>query len=196
MHICVGKHTIIGPDNGLSPSQCQAIIWTNAGILLVGPLGTNFSDILIGNSYIFIQENPFENGVWKMASILSWPQCVGKKLSCLRVKLPWHGHLWSQKICAVGAQLSCVYHHIESVHFMTVLHVYGLTLHCWIVANWSLQCTISSSQIIPVLMYNWNGILYWLHSQVNVSYTCFSANEWNPGEFSLAVRLCLPHRIP
>ena len=28
------------------------------------------------NSYIFIQENPFENGVWKMASILSRHQCV------------------------------------------------------------------------------------------------------------------------
>ena len=47
-HICVGKITIIGSDNGLSPCQRQAIIWTNAGILLIGPLGTNFSEILIG----------------------------------------------------------------------------------------------------------------------------------------------------
>ena len=28
------------------------------------------------NSYIFIQENPFEKVVWKMAAILSRPQCV------------------------------------------------------------------------------------------------------------------------
>ena len=28
------------------------------------------------NSYIFIQENSFENVVWKMASILSRPQRV------------------------------------------------------------------------------------------------------------------------
>ena len=47
-HICVGKLTIIGSDNGLSPGRCQAIIWTNAGILLNEPLGTNFSEILIG----------------------------------------------------------------------------------------------------------------------------------------------------
>ena len=47
MHICVGKLTIIGSDNGLSPERCQAIIGTNAGILLIGPLGTNFSEILI-----------------------------------------------------------------------------------------------------------------------------------------------------
>ena len=38
---------IIGSDNGLSPGRRQAIIWTNAGILLIGPLGTNFSEILI-----------------------------------------------------------------------------------------------------------------------------------------------------
>ena len=46
-HICVGKLTIIGSDNGLSPGRRHAIIWTNAGILLIGPLGTNFSEILI-----------------------------------------------------------------------------------------------------------------------------------------------------
>ena len=46
-YICVGKLTIIGSDNGLSPERRQAIIWTNAVILLIGPLGTNFSEISI-----------------------------------------------------------------------------------------------------------------------------------------------------
>ena len=46
-HICVSKLTIIGSDNGLSPGRRQAIIWTNAGILLIRPFGTNFSDISI-----------------------------------------------------------------------------------------------------------------------------------------------------
>ena len=46
-HICVSKLTIIGSDNGLSPDRRQAIIWTNARLLLIGPLGTNFSEILI-----------------------------------------------------------------------------------------------------------------------------------------------------
>ena len=46
-HICVRKLTIIGSDNGLSPGRRQAIIWTNAGILLIGTLGTNFIEILI-----------------------------------------------------------------------------------------------------------------------------------------------------
>ena len=46
-HKCVSNLTIIGSDNGLSPGHHQAIIWTNAGILLIGPLGINFSEILI-----------------------------------------------------------------------------------------------------------------------------------------------------
>ena len=31
----------------VTPGRRQAIIWTNAGILLIGTLGTNFSEILI-----------------------------------------------------------------------------------------------------------------------------------------------------
>ena len=50
--ICVGNLIILGTDNGLSPDRRQAIIWTNAGRLLIGPLGTNFSEILI-ETYTF-----------------------------------------------------------------------------------------------------------------------------------------------
>ena len=46
-HICLGKLGIIGLDNGLSTVQLKAIIWTNAGMLLIEPLGTNFNEILI-----------------------------------------------------------------------------------------------------------------------------------------------------
>ena len=51
-HICIGNPTITGSDNGMSPGRRQAIIGTNAGILLTGPLGTNFNEILI-ETYIF-----------------------------------------------------------------------------------------------------------------------------------------------
>ena len=46
-HICVSILTIIGSDNGLLPGRPQAITWTNVGILLIGPLGTNISDMSI-----------------------------------------------------------------------------------------------------------------------------------------------------
>ena len=48
-HICVTSNlTIIGSDIGLSPDWRQVIIWTSGEILLIGLLGTNFSEILIG----------------------------------------------------------------------------------------------------------------------------------------------------
>ena len=46
-HICVIKLTIIVSDNNLSPGRCQAIIWTNVGILLIWPLGTYYNEIWI-----------------------------------------------------------------------------------------------------------------------------------------------------
>ena len=71
-HICVVKQTIIGSDNGLSPGRRQAIIWTNAGILLIGPLGTNFIKILIG-----IQTLWFNKMHLKMSSPKWRPFCLG-----------------------------------------------------------------------------------------------------------------------
>ena len=67
---------IIGSDNGLSPGRRQPVIWTNDVILLIGPLATNFSEILYQNSKLFVQENAFESVVCDMAAILSRPQCV------------------------------------------------------------------------------------------------------------------------
>ena len=46
-HICIDNIASIGSGNGLSPGRRQAIIWTNAGISLIWPLRTNFSEILI-----------------------------------------------------------------------------------------------------------------------------------------------------
>ena len=80
-HICVSKLTIIGSDNGLSPDRRQAVILTNAEILLIGPLWTNFNETSIEIHTFFIKENPFETVVWKMAAILSRLQCVNRGLS-------------------------------------------------------------------------------------------------------------------
>ena len=46
-HVYASKLPIIGSDIGLSPGRRQAIIWTNAGILLIWPLWTNFNKTLI-----------------------------------------------------------------------------------------------------------------------------------------------------
>ena len=66
-HICVRNLTIIGSDNGLLPDRRQAIIWTNAGILSIGPLGTNFSEILIEIHTFSFKKMPFKmlSGKWR-----------------------------------------------------------------------------------------------------------------------------------
>ena len=79
-HICISKLTIIGSDNGLSPDRCQAIIWTSAGILLIGHLGTNFSEILIE-----IITFSFKKMHLKVSSAKWRPCCLG--LNVLHVSL-------------------------------------------------------------------------------------------------------------
>ena len=71
-HICVSELTIIGSDNGLSPDRRQAIIWTNAGILSIGPLRTNFSEILIETLTFSSKKMRL-----KVSSTNWWPFCLG-----------------------------------------------------------------------------------------------------------------------
>ena len=67
--------TIISSDNGLLPGWCQVNIWTNAGILLIRPIGTNFSEILTKIHAFSFKKITLENVVRKIAAILSQPQC-------------------------------------------------------------------------------------------------------------------------
>ena len=71
-HICVDNLTIIGWDNGLSSGRHQAIMWTSAGILLIGPVGINFSEILIR-----VQTFSFKIMHLKMLSAKWLPFCPG-----------------------------------------------------------------------------------------------------------------------
>ena len=71
-HICVSKLTIIGSDIGLSPGGRQAIIWTNAGILLIGPFGTNFNETSID-----IHTFSFKKIHLKLSSGKWQPFCLG-----------------------------------------------------------------------------------------------------------------------
>ena len=81
-HIPVGKLTTIGSDNSLSPERLQAIIWTSAGMLSIGPLGTNFSEILIGTfqSGKCIWKCRLLNGVYfvrlSVLSAFHWRFCI------------------------------------------------------------------------------------------------------------------------
>ena len=81
--LCVSKLTITDSDNGLSPDQRQAIIWTNVGMLLIGPPGTNVSEHLM-KSYTF----PFKKMHLKMSSGEWWSNCPSLNvLTLLLLKL-------------------------------------------------------------------------------------------------------------
>ena len=47
MQICAVNKVSIGSDNSLSPIRCQFLVQTNAWWLSLGPLGTNFSKLLV-----------------------------------------------------------------------------------------------------------------------------------------------------
>ena len=74
-HICITKLTIIGLDNGLSPCWRQAIVWTNAGVLLIGSIGANFSEIVIE--------------ILKVSSAKWRPFCLGLNGLMLQQHLIW-----------------------------------------------------------------------------------------------------------
>ena len=97
-NICTSKLAIIGSDNDLSPGRRQAIIWTNAGILLIGTLGTNLSEILIE-----IHRFSFKKMLLKMSSGKWRPFCSGLNVlnvaSCLHADdIPWDLFSISRKL--------------------------------------------------------------------------------------------------
>ena len=81
-HICIGKLVIIGSNNGLSPDRRQAIIWTNAGLMSIGPMRTYFSENLIK-----IQQFSLKKLHVKMSSAKWRPSCLSlnvlKVMRCL-----------------------------------------------------------------------------------------------------------------
>ena len=100
-HICVSKLTIIGSDNGLSPGRRWAIIWTNDWILLIRPIGTNFSEISIE-----ILTFSFKKTRLKLSSAKWRPFCLGLNvLKILPLSFLWSDaiviiwHVWKHSMC-------------------------------------------------------------------------------------------------
>ena len=160
-HICVGNLTIIGPDNGLLPDRRQAIIWTNAGILLIGPWGTNFSEILIG-----IQTFSFEKMHLKMSSAKWRPFCIGLNvLTTFKERTNWIAVFKS-----VSLKMEMLCQCFASICFAS--------MHCTYVGLWvaSLWCCIQfwetatvkyamcvSVCFIPRLWHTNDDVIKWKH---------------------------------
>ena len=90
-YICDGDRTIIGSDNGLSPGRRQAIICTNAGKVLIGPLGTNFIEILIESLTFSFRKCVWKCLLWNGGHVVSASMCSGfwEVGQHLRVGIKW-----------------------------------------------------------------------------------------------------------
>ena len=100
--ICVGNLTIIVSYKGFSPGRCQAIIWPNAGMLLIWPWETKFNEISIKiHTFSFFR---------KMAAILSRSLLFSGKSAYVLASSPW-----------------CVSWVI--FYFITSFDIHGLFLH-------------------------------------------------------------------
>ena len=109
VHICVKKITVIGSDNGFSPDQRQAIIWTNAGILLIGALGTNFGEILIKtNAFSFIKMHLQMLPVkWRQFSQKSHKWNASRLISSCSCLLLNNSHIKCQNTLSSLTQFTC-----------------------------------------------------------------------------------------
>ena len=107
MRICISILAIIGSDNGLEPGQCQAcIIWTNAAILSIQSLGTNFSEILF-EIHIFA----FKKMHLKFLSGKCRPSCLGLDVLIHVCKWdPWQ-NVWANRVSEIlvniGLDMAC-----------------------------------------------------------------------------------------
>ena len=150
-HICVSKLTILGPDNGLSPGRRQAIIWTNGGILLIGPLGTNFSEFLI-----VIQTFSFTKMHLQMSSAKWRPFCLG--LNVLNVN---YALLLSENKCYL--KYNPLHSRVNLIHFkgahLDPCEIYMMKLTCW--PSWTLDCLLQYCSYIMQISLIYSYI--WIH---------------------------------
>ena len=91
----VSNLTIIGSDNGLSPGRHQAIIWTNAGILIIQTLRTNLTEILSE-----IHTFSFKKMHLKMLSAKWRPFCLSLNVSMWGVDGHWYHSVGSNTLSA------------------------------------------------------------------------------------------------
>ena len=104
-HICVSKSITIVSDKGLSPGRRQASIWTNTGIFFIGPLGANFSEIVID-----IHTPSFKKIHLKMSSGKWRPFCLGL------IVLTWFYDMGDTHSALVAAKRGICWSMLETSH--------------------------------------------------------------------------------
>ena len=203
-HICVGNLTIIGSDNGLSPGRRQAIIRTNAGILLKRPLGTNFSEFLV-KILIF----SFKKMRLKVSSAKRRPFCLGlNELTMLWQDsiIPRDHFVYepSQWATALQCNIDCI---SLAGHIHKTIPVH-LNYHIWVIGYdmetlYALLFLRARNPPVTCIADGFpaqtatNSELWWcLCCKPMPAWICFWTNSWVKRYDALTVMWCYPNEKP
>ena len=120
MHICVSKLTISGSDNDLSPGWRQAIIWTNAGLLSTGTLGTNFSEILNKIHILSLTKMHLKMSSGKWQTFCLSPNVLTSNEACC-----WRSNLVQYSLRTLPyTQVSSWLYHVWSTRSGLIVHIF------------------------------------------------------------------------
>ena len=155
-HICISELTIIGSDNGLLPSRRQAIIWNNDGLLFIGPLGTNFSEIVIE-----ILTSSFKKMRLKVSSAKRRPFCLG--LDVLTTgSMEWCIAYWSQDRMGNISQITyeLIFPEWKGLYFDAVFAKNCSWWSCW----WRISVVSDNGLVMnrqQAIIWTSDGLAYW-----------------------------------
>ena len=159
---CVGKLTIIGSDNGLSPGRRQAIIWTNVRILSLRTLGTNFSEILLEcHSFSFKKMH------MKMSSGKWLPSCLGLNVLTLAVPqypaqssatfkkscMPFFSAVAADSLAMLGTTISIGILVMKNLCVLRACWCMGLAVHYNDIIMGAIASQITSLTIVYSIVY-------------------------------------------
>ena len=137
-HICVNKITIIGSNNGLSPGRRQVIIWTNGRIVIIGPLGTNFSEILIEILTLSFKKMRLKvsSGKWRpfcpgLIVLICYRHGIGRSHHCTAVN-------FSRRVGCSTAETAVIFQSYRTVpdKNLATLNLFKNPLHLDVVARY------------------------------------------------------------
>ena len=162
-HICIGNLAIIGSDNGLSPHRRRAITWTNAWILLIRALGTDFSEISIK-----IHTFSFKKMHLKISSAKRGPFCLSLKV--LNTYQCYPGYFWEPRWHSMGLveifrlPLNVLWVQCPKNHF--IQHIYLVTaieqtLPAGLVIKWLFQKLANFTMIYCFLLMDYLKTKLW-----------------------------------
>ena len=174
----------IGLGNGLSPVQCQAIMWTNAGLLSVRPLGTNLSEIQMERlSFSFTKMH------LKISSVKWQPFCQGEdELILVQVVVWCHqsiSHMvtldiWLIHMSNPDKVVSCMnVYYIEMIKWMIRMVSSGFILQIYCLCSSHFLTAVSQMLLLctfAYILWEKNEVFFIAKSLVAISSVkkCFS----------------------